>query len=183
MKGPTSGLRRSPALRASLSQADRRPMRVCLLTVCTRSTARSGTDRRRSEHVIYFHVRRRRSGDGGRRDINAGGRRASLSTDAMEIEAPFFAKEKRPRRPNPPFVDDASLRRIRRQETWTARILRSGDRDSVEAAEREWWASTSPSERVNMVDAVSADAFGLLGIDAHELRLQRSVTRIRRRRS
>jgi hypothetical protein len=80
------------------------------------------------------------------------------------------------------MVDDVLLRRIRRQETWTARILRTGDRDAIEAAERDWWAATSASERVIMVDAVSADAFALSEGEAHELRLQRSVTRIRRRR-
>jgi hypothetical protein len=56
------------------------------------------------------------------------------------------------------------------------------DRDALEAAERDWWSTTSAAERVMMVDAISADAFAVIGIDARERRLQRSVTRIQRRR-
>jgi hypothetical protein len=83
---------------------------------------------------------------------------------------------------NLPLVDDALLRRIRRKETWTARILHMWDCASVEAAEREWWAGTSPSERMSMVETLSADAFGGLEDEARELRLQRSITRVIRRR-
>jgi hypothetical protein len=93
------------------------------------------------------------------------------------------AEEPSERKANRSIVDDFALRRFRRQETWSGRTLRAHDRDAVEAAEREWWRSTSPSERVTMVDDISADAFSVIGIDAREQRLQRSVTRILRRRS
>jgi hypothetical protein len=79
-------------------------------------------------------------------------------------------------------VDDAMRRRVERQQTWTARRLSSRDTAAVEAAERDWWRATTPAERVLMVDAISADAFAIIGIDASERRLQRSVTRIHRGR-
>jgi hypothetical protein len=60
-------------------------------------------------------------------------------------------------------------------------MLRRSDRDAIEAAERVWWAQTSPSERVAFVDVLSDHVFSLAGIDRGS-RLQRSVTRVLRRR-
>ena len=78
-------------------------------------------------------------------------------------------------------MDDATKRRERRKATWTGNVLDARDRAAVEAAERAWWAGTTPEQRIAMIEEISADAYGLRGMDLASLRLQRSVTRIRRR--
>src|ERR1700736_120532 len=78
-------------------------------------------------------------------------------------------------------VEGLALRRARRKATWVGRVRRTQDAQAADAAERDWWIATSPCERIQMVDEVSADAFAMSGINLREQRLQRSVTRILRR--
>ena len=85
--------------------------------------------------------------------------------------------------PDTEFIgaEGPALRRARRKATWVAQVLQARDARVVDAAERDWWIATSPCERIQMVDEISADAFAMSGINLREQRLQRSVTRILRR--
>jgi hypothetical protein len=65
------------------------------------------------------------------------------------------------------------------RDTWTAALFRSFD--DAERADRAFWLAITPIERLREVERLTEELAALRGLSPHELRLSRSIARIRRR--